>query len=452
MAASDMSCKEEMTSKDSLNRFCSDYLEEIFQFLPLKDCLNFECLNRRVQATIFKRVHVINTCHEDELWRGRHINLDKIESVLKKCRNVKSVHFPKYSIKPGQNGRCLEILQSHVKALNHLNLETHRILMSPEITEEQRRKFIRFYENTITHIDLNNYDENSCLSMFGRVKTICQLTLKGIDHVKKNPIAFLALNIYANDVHLFGNLCYSNFKSLTILKVELDGHGSHSTVKRLLLAIKDLKSLKSLTITKKTRIRFKPYMALNLPEYSIQMRDLAHSLPFLEKLNCNVSIDELSVKNMRATLHNINYFSGLKCLGLIVRFRVRLRYQHLRYPFWDLSGLHELTELIYLCLVFHPAYENTFCLPVETLKDMSTLFPKLVALHLNTPVCADRILLEEIGKIRQLKYCTLVVCHHTNDEKIEEIIECLNEMPKIINGHIIRDLNSFVPNSQDVNF
>src|ERR1700712_2157133 len=88
----------EEKSQSFSERICDDLSEVILQYLPLKDKLRLECVSKQFQRTVLQKQYelTIDKIFERLLSKNNKIDLKLVESLLKKCPNLRSLKFSYY--------------------------------------------------------------------------------------------------------------------------------------------------------------------------------------------------------------------------------------------------------------------------------------------------------------------------------------------------------------------
>ena len=97
-------------AKDSMDRFGDDLTEEILQYLTFEDKVRLECVSKQWKRCVFQRQFIFEIdfySHESHNTLNKlivkdenhHLNEEALESVLKKCPNIKKVKLSYFNVK-----------------------------------------------------------------------------------------------------------------------------------------------------------------------------------------------------------------------------------------------------------------------------------------------------------------------------------------------------------------
>ena len=138
--------------KDSMLRFGDDLTEEVLQYLTFKDKIRLECVSKQWQRCVFNKQHGLYPTFRptDKFLTNKvDLNLQILESLLKKCPNITKVNLS-YNVK-----NTTEVLSLIARYCNRIKSLTYFPDFGKE--DEKSLSFFRMYGHKLEELRLKDY-------------------------------------------------------------------------------------------------------------------------------------------------------------------------------------------------------------------------------------------------------------------------------------------------------
>ena len=146
-------------AKDSLDRFGDDLTEEILQYLTFEDKIRLECVSKQWKRCVFNKqfvleieiidinsIPIVNINLNSKIIKN-HLNGEILESLLKKCTNIKKVN-----INTSINSSVLSLIGQYCNGIKSLSFVDISV-------DEKSLSFFRMYGHKLEELDIEIHKE-----------------------------------------------------------------------------------------------------------------------------------------------------------------------------------------------------------------------------------------------------------------------------------------------------
>lgn len=394
------------------NRICDDLCEELLKYLPFEDRFRLESVSKQFQRTIFSKQTDLTMDYslKNKLKvpsAGRKVfalNLSAIETILKKCRNIRSINLNNlyYSCnRIGFRSEYNKLIAVIANSCNNLvDFECYVNKMNKKTIQLMAKKLgLKLSSFRFLHSD-EKFDKNVLISLPNlkdlSLNSYLPLSLSNIFQenqcLAKNLKKF-SLNYDNSDLSLFENFVKSN-PNLEILNINSYTTDANA-LNLLLIQISNLKNLKKLDII----------TDFEITDNSIAktLRLMAKKLSKLKKIHFNLFVDNDNHSFVIEIIDSLKHFPQLKRvhLSLDSDFNLDLPEDQILISCQMLSGCRHLSHLS----IYSGEISDSF------FANISTHLPNLRDLHvLNANITIST--LDELSKLKNIqklsfyqKYC-----------------------------------------------
>ena len=407
-------------------RICDDLCEELLKYLSFEDRFRLESVCKKFQRTIFTKQFelTIDYSLKNKLKvpsAGRSVfalNLAAIETIVKKCRNLRSINlnnlyyssnrigfrsnYNKMVAIIANNCRNLTDFECYVKRMNKKTIQLMAKKLGPKLTsirflhsDEKFDKNVLICLPNVKDLSLNSYLPLSLSNIFHRNNCLAK-------NLKK-----FSLNYDNSDLYLFENFIKSN-QNLEILNINSYTTDSKA-LNLLLIQISNLKYLKKLDI---------------ITDFEISDNSIAKTLKLmaknctrLKKIHFNLFVDSENHSFVLEIIDSLKHFQQLKRIHLSLDsdFNIDLPEDQILISCQMLSGCEHLSHLS----IYSNEINDSFFI------DISKHLPNLRDLHvLNANITSAT--LDELAKLKNIqklsfyqKYCMV----RLNDQSVFQMYD-----------------------------
>ena len=391
------------------DRFCDDLCEDILQYLSLEDKLRLECVSKQFQRTVFVKQFTITLkayTYPESYAKCKQVfdlnYLKSIESVLKKCSNIRkfdsSIHT-NYEMRRN-------IIQLITKYCNQLNEFNGYLIDS---NEEEFKEFHRKFGSKLKRLYFRRSEEYNLFSNSESIEKNVFILPEECLRIDLNKLKKVNLFITRENKYFLAEVL-KKFNKITHLNISFYSNALSSSLKEIPL----LQNL--------IHFRIYSFFVQKDKEFYDSLNLLANKCPKLKRLEFDFYIEYTNILELKQQLNPLKAFHSLKRLDINLPI-LSVKSNIYEFSFKAFEGLSNITHL---GLKFNGNHVNE-----SVLKDIDNYLPKLQYLEIKsrftTHLRGMTQMVEILSRLSRLQTIKLRFKHEVDYQPMKAMIieKCL---------------------------